>query len=199
MKLPVEFYLRDDVVKIARELIGKVIFTNFNNEITAGVISETEAYAGAVDKASHAWNNRRTARTEVMFQNGGISYVYLCYGMHHLFNVVTAQVGVPNAVLLRGIHPLKGLAVMENRRNMSAGRKTFADGPGKASQALGITTSENGTDLQSERIWIEDHGFCPEDSEVLVGPRIGVEYAGEDAKLPYRFVLKPDYWAKKKP
>jgi len=115
MKLNQEFYIRASVTQIAQELLGKYIFTFIDNKLTAGIITETEAYAGIIDRASHAYNNRRTARTEVMFATGGLAYVYLCYGVHHLFNIVTNQKEIPDAVLLRGIVPVSGIEIMEKR------------------------------------------------------------------------------------
>jgi DNA-3-methyladenine glycosylase len=152
------------------------------------VITETEAYAGAGDKASHASGGRRTARNEPMYGQGGVAYVYLCYGIHHLFNVVTNREGTPHAVLVRAVHPLEGIDVMVQRR----GRVRFSTGgPGTLSQALGIHTSQSGTDLLGTRIWIEDRGIVVPQKEVIVGPRVGVDYAGEDALLPYRFRIAP--------
>ena len=105
-KLKKDFYLQEDVMAISKQLLGKYLFTNINNRVTAGIITETEAYAGITDKASHAYNNRRTKRTEVMFAAGGVCYVYLCYGIHHLFNIVTNQKDVPHAILIRAITPM---------------------------------------------------------------------------------------------
>lgn len=169
---------------LAQELLGKVVVTNIDGAHTAGIITETEAYAGATDKASHAFGHRRTARTEVMYAVGGIAYIYLCYGIHHLFNVVTNQKGIPHAVLIRGIVPTEGKGTMRIRRNGALTTK----GPGTTAQALGITTSLSGTDLCGNMIWIEDRGIVPEAGSVQIGPRIGVNYAGTDAALPYRFL-----------
>lgn len=188
MKLQRDFYLRDDVVEIARDLIGKVIYTNFDNQLIAGIISETEAYAGAIDKASHAYDNRLTNRTEVMFGQGGISYVYLCYGVHYLFNFVTNRSDIPHAVLLRGILPYEGIETMKKRRRNIISGKGFSDGPGKATKALGINMNHNKIDLLGDSIWVEDKGIEINNNEIQVGSRIGVQYAGEDAKLPYRFL-----------
>src|SRR3982750_593315 len=116
MKIPKSFYLRHDVVSISKELLGKYLFTKIEGTVTAGIITETEAYAGQIDKASHAYNNRRTARTEVMFSEGGVAYVYLCYGIHHLFNIVTNMADVPHAVLVRAVEPLEGIKYMLQRR-----------------------------------------------------------------------------------
>ena len=197
MKLDKDFYLRDDVVEIARDLIGKVIMTNINGFITSGIVSETEAYAGISDKASHAYNNRRTARTQVMYNEGGIAYIYLCYGIHHLFNFVTNGINVPHAVLLRGIIPLQGIDVMMKRCGKKHASKPFTDGPGKLTEALGIKTSLNGEDLTTGQIWVEDEGFQIGEDLIYCGPRVGVDYAGEDALLPYRFLLKDQEKIKK--
>jgi DNA-3-methyladenine glycosylase len=187
LKLPVDFYRRDDVVGISRELLGKVLCTRVDGTVTTAVITETEAYAGVDDKASHAFGDRRTPRTEPMYGPGGIAYVYLCYGIHHLFNVVTNVTGVPHAVLIRAARPLDGMDTIRARRRGRKDRLLMA-GPGTVSQALGIHTTMTGTDLSSNRIWIEDRGIDVADEAVTAGPRIGVDYAGEDATRPYRFV-----------
>lgn len=188
-KLPRAFYLGKDVVTIARDLIGMVLCTRIRGSMTSGIITETEAYRGVMDRASHAWNGRRTARNEVMYRDGGFAYIYLCYGIHHLFNVVTDHQGVPHAVLIRSIHPMEGKDRMRIRR----GRRTLTtNGPGTLSQALGIRTTLNGTDLLGEKIWIENRGIALSRSRIAAGPRIGVDYAGDDALLPYRFRLTGD-------
>lgn len=183
------FYTRPSVTTIARELLGKVLVSDLDDERTSGIIMETEAYAGVDDRASHAFGGRRTTRTEVMYARGGTAYVYLCYGIHHLFNVVTHREGVPHAVLVRGIVPLEGLERMTERR----GGRSRTDGPGTAAQALGIQVRHSGLDLTTSVVRIEDHGIRIPDAAVEVGPRIGVDYAGADAALPYRFwVRRPD-------
>jgi DNA-3-methyladenine glycosylase len=190
--LPQEFYTRKDVVQISRELLGKVLFTSFNNEITAGIIIENEAYGGALDKASHAYNNRRTARTEIMYREGGYAYVYLCYGIHSLFNIVTSVESDPQAVLIRGIRPLLGVDIMAKR----AGKNKVPDkngiGPGNVTKLLGIQVTHSGYILFQKnadvpKIWIQDNELNVPDVEIRTGTRIGVGYAGEDALLPYRF------------
>ncbi len=189
MKLDDSFYVREDVVQISRELLGKVLVTRLGNKITSGIITETEAYNGAVDKASHAYNNRRTPRTEIMYGRGGTAYVYLCYGIHSLFNVVTNEKNIPHAVLIRALQPEKGLKAMLQRRGVkAAGKKTFS-GPGSVSQALGIHFSNTGTNLLGNKIWIEDDGNKVLPKQIKITPRIGVDYAGEDALLPYRFLI----------
>ena len=188
-RIPRSFFMRSSVTTIARELLGKVIVSGIDDVRTAGIIAETEAYAGVGDRASHAHGGRRTERTEVMYARGGTVYVYLCYGIHHLFNVVTNKEDVPHAVLVRGIVPIAGLDRMKERRG---GRMT-TDGPGTAAQALGIHVRHSGSDLIAGPIRIEDHGHHVPDADIKVGPRIGVDYAGDDAALPYRFwVGRPD-------
>lgn len=198
-KLKKEFYVREDVVQIAKDLLGNYLFTKIAGKLTAGIITETEAYAGITDKASHAYNNRRTARTETMFAEGGISYVYLCYGIHHLFNVVTNVKEVPHAVLIRAVNPVEGIDVILKRRNIKTekagshyllkNKKKISGGPGTVSQALGIKTKHSGIELTGNKIWIEDKGIMILNKDIIATPRIGVGYAGEDAKLPYRFVI----------
>jgi DNA-3-methyladenine glycosylase len=186
------YYLRDDVVAISRDLLGKVLCTEIGGETTSVVITETEAYAGVEDRASHAFGGRRTGRTEPMFAEGGIAYVYLCYGIHHLFNVVTHRAGTPHAVLIRAGKPLSGLATMLERRGKPALDKSLLAGPGSLARALGITTQDTGVPLTGERIRIEDHGIAIDDKSLIIGPRVGVDYAGDDALRPYRFRTKLD-------
>lgn len=188
-KLPGSFFQGNDLLLIARKLIGKVLMTEFDGLVAGGRIVETEAYYGIIDRASHAYNNRRTSRTEVMFGDGGIAYVYLCYGIHHLFNVVTNKEGHPHAVLIRAIEPLTGIPVMLERLRKEKFDLSIGRGPGNLSKALGITKMHTGHRLQ-EQISICDDGFRVADSAIGVSARIGVDYAGEDAALPYRFYLK---------
>ena len=184
MKLPVGFYRRDDVVAISEALLGKVLCTRIDGSQTAAIITETEAYAGVEDRASHAFGDRRTPRTEPMYSDGGIAYVYLCYGIHHLFNVVTSVADTPHAVLVRAAVPIDGFDVITARRQ----GKVDLPGPGTVSQGLGIHTSMTGTDLTGDRIWIEDRHVLVQ--KISTGPRIGVDYAGVDAARPYRFVAE---------
>jgi DNA-3-methyladenine glycosylase len=189
-KLDTDFYDRADVVKIARELIGKVLVTKLDGVITSGRIVETEAYAGVIDRASHAFGGRRTNRTEVMFQTGGTAYVYLCYGIHHLFNVVTNKKDIPHAVLIRALDPIHGINTMLARTGKRVADYTLTKGPGNVSKALGIYTKHTGFNLLEEEIYIASDDFVPNKKDIIATPRIGVDYAGEDAKLPYRFILK---------
>jgi DNA-3-methyladenine glycosylase len=187
MKLERDFYLREDVVQISRELLGMMLCTRIDGKLTAGIITETEAYAGTTDKASHAFGGRRTLRTEMIYAQGGTAYVYLCYGIHHLFNVVTNQQEVPHAVLVRAIKPDKGLNTMLTRRNKTTLAKNLSAGPGTVSEALGILTAHTGSDLLGKKIWIEDQGIHIVPASITAGPRVGVDYAGKDALLPWRF------------
>ena len=183
------FYDRTDVTKIARDLLGKIIVTNFDGQFTAGRIVETEAYNGAVDKASHAYGNRRTARTEVMFGEPGTAYVYLCYGIHHLFNVVTNKAGTPHAVLVRALEPIHGIEIMLDRTRKQVLDNTLTRGPGNVSKALGIFTSHTGLDLMESDVRIVQDQFKVKKSAIGITTRIGVDYAGPDAFLPYRFIV----------
>jgi DNA-3-methyladenine glycosylase len=187
------FYQRKNVIRIAKELLGKVIVTNINGAITAARIVEVEAYNGEKDRASHAFGGRRTKRTEVMYGEGGKAYVYLCYGIHHLFNVVTNERDIPHAVLIRAAAPLKGITVMLNRTGKKKQDHSLMRGPGNFSKALGIYTSLTGTALSGNEIAIYDDGKRYRPNEIGISTRIGVDYAGNDALLPYRFFIKGDH------
>lgn len=190
--LPREFYTRRDVVRVAKELLGKVLYTRINSELTAGIIIETEAYAGETDMASHAYNKRRTARTEIMYKEGGTAYVYLCYGIHSLFNVVTSVKDDPQAVLIRGVEPLHGIEIMRKRSGKKMSESLNFTGPGNVTKLLGIQLMNTGTDLCTDdpgerEIWIQDECIKVLKKELITGPRVGIQYAKEDAFLPYRF------------
>ncbi len=189
-KINPALYLHEDVVHVAREMVGKILVTNFDNIFTAGRIVETEAYNGIGDKASHAFGNRRTNRTEIMYAQGGVGYVYLCYGIHHLFNVVSNVKDVPNAVLIRAVEPLAGMEDMLIRTGKKKLDYTLTKGPGNVSKALGINTKHTGVTLLDDVIYIADDGFRYDENLITATPRIGVNYAGEDALLPYRFIVK---------
>jgi DNA-3-methyladenine glycosylase len=189
-KLPASFYHRTNVVTIAKELLGKLLVTTFNGELTAGRIVETEAYNGVVDKASHSYAGRRTNRTETMYAPGGIAYVYLCYGIHHLFNVVTNVQDTPHAILIRAIEPVKGIDIMLQRMKKQTADYTIGRGPGNVSKALGISVRHTRLSLLGNEIYIADDGVIIKPSQIGTGPRIGVDYAAEDALLPYRFYVK---------
>jgi DNA-3-methyladenine glycosylase len=197
MRLERSFYTRSDVVQIAKDLIGKYLYTSLDGGITGGIITETEAYEGVTDRASHAYGGRRTARTGIMFRQGGTAYIYLCYGVHSLFNIVTNIEGVPHAVLIRGIKPVTGLDIMSARIGKSAGKPGIGIGPGKVSKLLGMHFSQTGEDLLGDNIWLEDRGLSFQ-NEIMTGPRIGVDYARQDALLPYRFRIDAEFVNKKR-
>jgi DNA-3-methyladenine glycosylase len=197
LKLPFSYYLNQDALFLAKDLLGKVLYTQIEGEITAGIIVETEAYFGVEDKASHAYGNRRTNRTEVMFGKGGVGYVYLCYGIHYMFNVVTSVENEPNAILIRAIEPLLGKEIIERRRNMPVSKAAISAGPGSAAKALGINMSLNKKDLDGEEIWIEDHNIRFSEDQIAVTPRVGIAYAEEHAFLPWRFFIKGNKYVSK--
>lgn len=194
MKLPKSFYTRTDVLQISKELLGKYLVTQIDGIRTAGKIVETEAYRGPDDQACHARNNHRTPRTEPFFREGGIAYVYICYGIHHLFNVITAKKDMPHAVLIRAVEPVEGIPAMLQRRNYDKVKPALTAGPGAAGKALGIHKDYNTTDLQSNLIWIEDRGDVIDESQIFAGMRVGMGSAGESALLPWRFYIKGNKW-----
>jgi DNA-3-methyladenine glycosylase len=188
-KLPQSFYLRNDVVKIAKELLGKVLVTNWDNEYTSGRIVETEAYAGEIDRASHA-SKGKTARTNVIFEQGGTAYVYLCYGIHEMFNIVTNKAGKAHAILIRGVEPLDGIDIMLERTGKKKLDETLSRGPGNVGRAFGFHRSQCGLSLQSNELFVADDGYKPDKKMIVASPRIGVAYAGEHALWDYRFYIK---------
>jgi DNA-3-methyladenine glycosylase len=189
-RIELDFYNREDVVAIARELIGKILVTDFEGKLTSGRIVETEAYAGITDKASHAYNNRRTNRTEVMFGDAAKSYVYLCYGIHHLFNIITNARDIPHAVLIRALEPVSGIDIMLNRTGKIKADHTLTRGPGNVTKALGIDRRHTGEDLRGTNIYLLDDSFEIDVAEIVSATRIGVDYAAEDALLLYRFYVR---------
>jgi len=195
-KLPKSFYLREDVVQVAKDLLGKFLVTNFDNQLTVGKIVETEAYRAPDDKACHAYNNKFTERTKTMFEVGGIAYVYLCYGIHHLFNVVTAPKGMAHAVLIRAIEPAENVNVMLQRRNFSKIKPNLSAGPGTLTKALGISKIHNGVNLYERKspIWIEDRGVEILEKNIIASPRVGIDYAEECALWNWRFRVKDSKW-----
>ncbi|NRF38230.1 DNA-3-methyladenine glycosylase [Pedobacter foliorum] len=196
-KLPYSFYQNTDVNDLAVQLLGKLLFTRVNGELTGGMIVETEAYNGVDDKASHAYGGRFTDRTKVMYEEGGLSYVYLCYGIHHLFNVVTASKGTPHAVLIRGIEPFEGIDVMLRRRNMVSLKPNITAGPGALSKALGIDKCLNAKDLLGDEVWIEDNGLVFNEDQIVASARVGVDYAEDHALLPWRYYVKGNKFVSK--
>lgn len=190
-KLPLQFYLQTDVVKVAKELIGKIVVTNIDGQITSGRIVETEAYVAFTDKASHSFNGRRTPKNEHMYADAGTAYVYICYGMHHMLNVVTNKKNIPDAVLIRAVEPLEGIEIMLQRTGKIKLDNTLTKGPGNLGKALGIFKKHSGIHLRHDQIYIvNDNKFLLHPDDIGVSKRIGVEPAGIDALLPYRFFLR---------
>lgn len=194
--LPIEFYLKSDVVSLARDLIGKLIVSEIEGAMTSGIIVETEAYKAPEDKASHAYNNKLTSRTMTMFEEGGISYIYLVYGFHHLFNVVTGSEGTAHAILVRAIQPVENIELMMSRRSSDSLSYNLTNGPGKWTEAMGINRGLNGVKLympdspikiyRTENIYTE--------KEIISSPRVGIPYAEDYIDKPWRFRLKGNAW-----
>lgn len=189
-KIPLSFYERKDVVNIAKELLGKILVTNLDGLVTSGRIVETEAYVGITDKASHSFNGKRTSRNEQMYSDAGTAYVYVCYGMHQMMNIVTNKKEIPDAVLIRAIEPLKGIDIMEQRTGKAADDKTITRGPGNVAKALGINKIHTGRHLLGNEIYLLDDKTEILKDQLGISKRIGVESAGDDAQLPYRFFVR---------
>jgi DNA-3-methyladenine glycosylase len=196
-KLPREFYARQNVLTVARELLGKLLVVPANNgSRVAGMIVETEAYRGPEDRASHAYGGRRTKRTETMYQLGGTVYVYFVYGMYYQFNVVTNIRDTPHAVLVRALQPVEGIENMRDRRQTHSDRN-LTSGPGKLCIAMGIDRKLDREDLLGERVWIEE-GEKIARTRIASGPRVGIDYAEEWIEKPWRFWLKDNPFVSKR-
>lgn len=191
-RLPGEFYNRS-TLDVARDLLGKILVHESSDGLTSGTIVETEAYIGSIDKASHAYKNLKTDRTKIQFGPGGFAYIYLIYGMHHCFNVVTEESGKPGAVLVRALEPVGGIDLMKARRRLqNKSQKTkleLANGPGKLCAAMGITKGLYGSDLVNGPLYIIENNIGRDDFEVAATPRIGIDYAEEDKDLLWRFII----------
>lgn len=192
MVISSDYYLNDNVLYLAQNLIGKYIFTQIDGQIAGGIITETEAYQGITDKASHAFGGRRTQRNEMMYARGGVIYVYMCYGVHFLLNIVTNQRDIPDAILIRSIFPTHGEELMLKRTGKLRVTPDLAQGPGKVSKCLGISKLHNGISLNSDMVWLENRDLDISPEDIIATPRIGVDYAAEDALRPNRFYLS-DY------
>jgi DNA-3-methyladenine glycosylase len=197
MKLEKSFYERPDVVRVAKDLLGKALFTRIDGVVTGGMIVETEAYSWK-ERGCHAYQSKKTSRNEIMFEPGGFAYVYLCYGIHNLFNVVTNGNGIPEAVLVRAVEPTEGIEEMKLRRPKLVNELHLTSGPGKLTKALGIDRNFNGKSLLGSEIWIEDIGIKVSASRIESSPRIGIDYAGDDALLPWRFTIRDNRWVSKR-
>ncbi len=189
-KLPLSFYDRNDVTLIARELLGKILVSEVNGEFTSGRIVETEAYVALTDRASHSFGGKRTLRNEHMYSAPGTAYIYICYGMHQMMNVVTNKINVPDAILIRAVEPLQGIEIMMNRTGKKKTDLTITRGPGNVGKALGISKLFSGANLRNNLIYICTDGYIPSPATIGISKRIGVEGAGKDAELPYRFFIK---------
>jgi len=194
-----EFYIRDGLT-VARELIGKTLVHRVDGVELGGIITETEAYMGVTDRASHAYGGRRTKRTETMYLQGGYAYVYRIYGIYVCMNITAGEEGSAEAVLIRGVFPLDGIADMYDRYRKYGRRSGMKDcehelsctdvykctnGPGKLCIAMGISMDDNRSDMLSDSFFVRDDGYCAD--EILCSPRIGIDYAGEAALYPWRF------------
>ena len=197
-RLKRDFYTRADTLSVARDLLGKrlVVPAPDGARVSARIV-EVEAYLGVEDRAAHSYGGRRTARTETMYGVGGTAYVFFVYGMHHQFNVVAGPEGRPHAVLVRAVEPEEGVELMRLRRPVREERE-LTNGPGKLCRALGIDGSYNGEDLTGARVWIEETGAGVGTEEIATGPRVGIDYAGEDALKPWRFWLKESAFVSRK-
>ncbi|MGA8165173.1 MAG: DNA-3-methyladenine glycosylase [Waddliaceae bacterium] len=183
--LPLEFYRQQDVVQLGQDLLGKFLMADFGQGPIGGMITETEAYRGPEDRASHAYNNRKTKRNQVMYRKGGVCYVYLCYGIHHLFNVVTNTADIPHAILIRALAPFKGDKLLTALHRLN--------GPGVLTKALGIRTAHSGLALDRPPIWIEDRQVDIPSQDIESKPRVGIDYAGPDASLLWRFLVSNNF------
>jgi DNA-3-methyladenine glycosylase len=191
-RLPASYYASTDVNHLAKDLLGKFLCTRIDGVYCSGKIVETEAYRGPDDRAAHSFNNRRTPRNEVMYRQGGVAYIYVCYGMHHLMNVVTAPEDLAHALLIRALEPADGVEIMAVRRHMEKTDYRLTKGPGALSVAMGLTSELSGVSLTeaSSPVWLEDRGIQLKDEEICISKRIGVEGAGEAAHWPWRYFVK---------
>jgi len=198
-KIERNFFLRP-TLKIAPELLGKFIIRKIGNKKLSGMITETEAYIGEKDLASHA-SKGKTKRTAPMYFKGGFSYVYLIYGMYYNFNIVTEGKDFPAAVLIRSVEPKEGIEEMQKRRQKNARATLYSltTGPGKFCEAFGITKKENALDLiRNKTLYLEDRGVKIKPQEIKKTTRIGVEYAGKWEKKKWRFYIKDSRFVSKK-
>ena len=188
------FFQRSNVTKVAADLLGKMLISDIGGQRTVGIIVETEAYSWK-ERGCHAYQNQITPRNSTMFREGGILYVYLCYGIHSMLNIVTGKEGEAEAVLIRALEPVKGMQVMMGRMKVNK-EKRITSGPGKLTKALGITTAYDQTDLFGKKsiLRVEDGGLNISKKKIIAAPRIGIQFAGEDALLPWRFYLKDNPW-----
>lgn len=191
MRLGCDFYQKN-AVKAAQDLLGKIIVRKYKGKTIKVKIVDTEAYSGAADKASHAYNNKKTKRTETMFSKGGVSYIYLIYGIHYCLNIVTAAEGKPDAVLIRAVEPLVGLDFIKANRKIKTRKKVdLTNGPGKLSQALNIDKSLNNCDLvKSNKLYLITDKNEESSFKIEAAPRINIDYAEDYKDKKWRFYIK---------
>ena len=191
-RIPASYYMASDVLFLAKDLLGKFLCTLIDGFYCSGKIVETEAYRAPDDRACHAYNNRKTPRTEVMFKKGGVAYIYVCYGMHHLMNVVTGPKESAHAILIRALEPVEGIDIMAERRQLDTNDVRLTKGPGALSVAMGLRSSLTGTSLYAvdTPIWLEDRKIKLLAADICISKRIGVEGAGEAALLPWRYFVR---------
>ena len=189
MRLNYNFYQRN-ALTVAKELLGKSLVREYDDKKIKVKIVDTEAYMGTEDKASHAYNNKKTKRTKTMFKKAGLAYVYLIYGMYYCLNVVTTAEDDPQAVLIRAVEPLSGLdLIKENRQINCKKRKNLSNGPGKLSQALKVDKSLDGCDLvKSNKLYIIDENKA--DFTIKAAKRVNIDYAEEYKDKKWRFYIK---------
>ena len=190
MKISQSFYQRDDTLLIARELLGKYLFTKVEDKVVGGIIVETEAYLGPEDRGSHSFNNKRTTRNEMMYEAGGVVYMYICYGIHDRLNIVTGTKGSSHAILIRALEPVAGIDTMKMRRGSSVDRIRLCKGPGALGKALGVSKLHNGVSLQGDEVWIEDQGLSISDDDVVSTARVGMNFDGVYKEIPWRYYIK---------
>lgn len=190
MRLPLTFYQQEDVVSVASQLLGKYVYSQIDGKITGGIIVETEAYRGPDDRGSHAYDDKKTARNQMMYQAGGLAYMYICYGIHDMLNIVTGAEGMSHAVLIRALQPQTGLGEMRIRRNIFDEDKRLCQGPGALTKALGLIKLHNGYDLQGDVIWLEDKGLTYNENDIIASPRVGMNFDGPYKTIPWRFYVK---------
>jgi DNA-3-methyladenine glycosylase len=197
-KLDRSFYTRQNVLGVARDLLGKLLVVPARDGTrVSGHIVETEAYRGPEDRASHAFGGRRTNRTETMYGLGGTAYVYFVYGMYYQFNVVTNFHDIPHAVLVRAVEPVEGIELMKKRRSGQPNRN-LTSGPGKLCVALGIDRKLDRADLLGNKVWLEEGIKIPK-SQIVSGPRVGIDYAEEWIHKPWRFWIRGNPFVSKNP
>jgi DNA-3-methyladenine glycosylase len=190
MKLPESFFKSDDVVQLSAKLLGKLLYTYIDGQLAGGIIVETEAYRGPEDRGSHAYNNRRTPRNEIMYAEGGVVYMYICYGIHDMLNIVTGRKGDSHAILIRALEPVVGLDIMRLRRGFDTDDRRLCKGPGALARAMGLNKTHNGLSVSGDEIWIEENTDFKPAEQIVSAPRIGLNIDEPYKSIPWRFYVK---------